>query len=257
VTYLIVCTVALLASGLTFLSGFGLGTLLLPAFALFFAIEQAVLLTAVVHFLNGVFKLFLVWRHIDCPTVIRFGLAAIVGGLVGAWALLWLADTPALLSYSFLGRQLYILPTKLVVGLLLLFFAIAELLPSFRAISFPNRYQPLGGLLSGFFGGLAGMQGALRSAFLIKAGLSKEAYVATGVAVAFFIDISRLSIYSRLLIERRSDLHYALLAAAVGAAFAGAIVGNRYLPKVTMGGIQAIVAALLFIVALGLISGLL
>ena len=30
-----VCLVALLASGLTFFSGFGLGTLLLPAFALF------------------------------------------------------------------------------------------------------------------------------------------------------------------------------------------------------------------------------
>ncbi len=34
--YFIVAAVALLASGLTLFSGFGLGTLLLPAFALFF-----------------------------------------------------------------------------------------------------------------------------------------------------------------------------------------------------------------------------
>ncbi|MEM6640395.1 MAG: sulfite exporter TauE/SafE family protein, partial [Pseudomonadota bacterium] len=34
--YLLVCTVALVASALTFFSGFGLGTLLVPAFALFF-----------------------------------------------------------------------------------------------------------------------------------------------------------------------------------------------------------------------------
>jgi hypothetical protein len=47
VSYVVVCAVALLASGLTFFSGFGLGTLLLPAFALFFAVEQAVALTAV------------------------------------------------------------------------------------------------------------------------------------------------------------------------------------------------------------------
>ena len=33
-SYLVICSVALLASGLTFFSGFGLGTLLLPAFAL-------------------------------------------------------------------------------------------------------------------------------------------------------------------------------------------------------------------------------
>ena len=56
-SYLIICTVALLASALTFFSGFDLGTLLLPAFALFFPIEQAVALTAVVHFLNSLFKL--------------------------------------------------------------------------------------------------------------------------------------------------------------------------------------------------------
>jgi len=256
-TYLVICAVAFIASGLTFFSGFGLGTLLLPAFALFFAVERAVALTAVVHFLNGIFKLFLVWPHIDRPTVIRFGLPAIVGGLAGGWALMSLADAPPVATYQFLGRSMEVTPVKLIVGALLLFFACAELLPSFRRLSFPNRYQPLGGLLSGFFGGLAGMQGALRSAFLVKAGLSKEAYVATGSAIAFLIDVSRLSVYARLLLERRSELDYGLLGAAVLAAFAGALLGNRYLPKITMTRIQTIVAVLLFAVALGLISGVL
>jgi len=40
--YVVVMTVAFIASGLTFFSGFGLGTLLLPAFALFFPAEHAV-----------------------------------------------------------------------------------------------------------------------------------------------------------------------------------------------------------------------
>lgn len=254
-TYFIICSVALIASSLTFFSGFGLGTLLLPAFALFFAVEQAVALTAVVHFLNGVFKLFLVWRHINRATLIRFGAPSIVGALAGAWALLWLSDAQPFFSYSLLGRTIHILPTKLIVGLLLLFFACAELLPLFRNISFPARYLPIGGLLSGFFGGLAGMQGALRSAFLIKSGLSKEAYVATGAAIAFLIDISRLSVYSRLIAAQGPELDYGLLAAATIAAFAGALLGNRYLPKITLGGIKGTVAALLFAVAVGLILG--
>ena len=256
-SYVIICFVAFVASGLTFFSGFGLGTVLLPAFALFFSVEKAIALTAVVRFLNGLFKLSLVWRHIDRAIVIRFGGLAIPGALAGAWSLLWLSEAQPLLTYSLLGRNVEIAPVKLVVGVLLLFFACAEMLPSFRNISFPPRWLTLGGLLSGFFGGLSGMQGALRSAFLVKMGLPKEAYVATGAAIAFLIDVSRLGVYSRQIVEHRADFDYGLLGAAVIAAFAGAILGNRYLPKVTMSGIQGIVATLLFIVALGLITGFL
>ena len=256
-SYLIICAVAFLASALTFFSGFGLGTLLLPAFAVFFAIEKAVALTAVVHFLNGLFKLLLLWRQVDRAIVIRFGVLAFVGALAGACTLLWLADTRALVSYSLWGRTVEVAPAKLVVGLLLLVFACAEMLPAFRQITFPARYLPLGGLLSGFFGGLAGMQGALRSAFLIKAGLAKEAYVATGAAIAFLIDVSRLSVYAQLFVQHRAEFDFTLLAAAVIAALAGALLGNRHLPQVTLSGIRNIVAALLFAVALGLISGVL
>jgi uncharacterized protein len=256
-SYLLICTVAFLASGLTFLSGFGLGTLLLTAFAVFFAIENAVALTAVVHFLNGVFKLFLVWRHIDWRIVARFGIPAIVGAFAGAWLLLKLADAGPLLSYSAFGRPIDIVPAKLTVGILLLFFALAELLPSFRKVSFPPSLVPIGGLLSGFFGGLVGMQGALRSAFLVKSGLTKEVYVATGSAIAFLIDVSRLTIYARLIQDRHAEFDYALLGAAVVSAFLGATLGNRYLKKMTMGGVQALVSAFLLLVSLGLISGIL
>ena len=54
---LFVSAVALAAAGLTLFSGFGLGTLLLPALLLFFPPEMAVALTAIVHFLNNIFKL--------------------------------------------------------------------------------------------------------------------------------------------------------------------------------------------------------
>jgi hypothetical protein len=256
-SYLIICSVAFLASALTFFSGFGLGTLLLPAFAVFFAIEKAVALTAVVHFLNGLFKLLLLWRHVDRSVAIRFGALAFVGALAGAWTLLWLSEARPLVSYSLWGRNVDVVPVKLIVGILLLFFACAELLPAFRQVTFPARFLPLGGLLSGFFGGLAGMQGALRSAFLIKAGLTKEAYVATGAAIAFLIDVTRLGVYSQLILQHRADFDSTLLVAAVISALAGALLGNRYLPKVTLAGIQGVVAALLFAVALGLISGVL
>ena len=58
VVYIVCSLVALLASGLTFFSGFGLGTLLTPVFALFFPIEIAITITSIVHFLNNLFKCF-------------------------------------------------------------------------------------------------------------------------------------------------------------------------------------------------------
>lgn len=256
-SYLVICVVAFMASGLTFFSGFGLGTLLLPAFALFFPLEQAISLTAIVHFLNGLFKLALVGRHAKQNIVLRFGIPAIVFSLFGAWLLLQLSNMEPLITYSAFDQQLQILPIKLVVGILLLVFVLVELLPRLREMSFPQKFMPLGGALSGFFGGLSGMQGALRSAFLVKAGLSKEEFVATGVVIACLIDISRLGIYARAVVADGSRFDYPLLTAAAISAFAGAFIGNRYIKKLTMHSIQTIVAIMLFLVAIGLIAGLL
>ena len=47
---------------LTLFSGFGLGTLLMPVFALFFPVEVAVASTAVVHAANNLFKVGLLAR---------------------------------------------------------------------------------------------------------------------------------------------------------------------------------------------------
>jgi len=256
-SYVVVCLVALLASGLTFFSGFGLGTLLLPAFAIFFPIDQAVAMTAVVHFLNGLFKLGLVGRHADWRVVLRFGLPALAASFVGAWVLVWLSGVEPVLTYRLAGREFMVTPAKLAIGVLLLAFAHVELVPPIRDLSFGPRYLALGGLLSGFFGGLAGMQGALRSAFLVRAGLTKEAFVASGVVIACLIDVSRLGVYSRSLLAEGARLDYGLLGAAVASAFAGALVGNRFLKKLTMRGVQRIVAAMLFAVAVGLICGVL
>lgn len=255
--YLVICGIALLASCLTFFSGFGLGTLLLPAFALFFPIEQAIAMTAVVHMLNGLFKLALVGRHTHRPTLLRFGLPAIAAALLGAWVLQWLTGLPSVYRYTAFGHAWAVTPVKLVVGVLLLVFALFELLPRLRDLKFPTKWMPVGGLLSGFFGGLAGMQGALRSAFLVRAGLSKEAFIATGVVTAVMVDVSRLGVYTGSLLRVSQALDYALVIAAVLSAFIGAFVGNRFLKQMTMPSLQNLVAMSLFRAALGLIAGIL
>ena len=252
----LISAVALLASGLTFFSGFGLGTLLLPAFALFVPVEQAVALTAVVHFLNSVYKVVLVGRFIDTKTVLRFGLPAILAAIAGAWVLGLLTAIDPLFEYDALGRHFVVTPVKLAIGLLLIAFALLELIPATSSLSFAPRWLPVGGLLSGFFGGLSGMQGALRSAFLIRAGLSKEAFVATAAAIACLVDLSRMSIYATRLSAVADSLNLPLLLAAIIAALTGATLGRLFLHKVKLVAVQQIVAVMMLVIAGCLVSGL-
>lgn len=251
---MILLIVAFAASWLTFFSGFGLGTLLLPVFAVFFPLEIAVAMTAVVHFANNMFKLALVSRNIDWKVALRFGVPAILAALAGANALVWLSDIRAILTYEWLGRSHTVTPVKIVIGVLMIGFAFFETLPRFSRIAFHPRFLPLGGVLSGFFGGLSGHQGALRSAFLVRAGLDQIGFVATGVVIACFVDAARMLIYAKDLWTAGLRPHAGLLSAAIGAAFLGAILGRTLLKKMTIRSLQYIVAGLLLILgsAIGL-----
>jgi uncharacterized membrane protein YfcA len=81
----IIALAALLTSWLTLISGFGLGTLLLPVFALFFEIELAIALTAIVHVLNNIFKFGLLWKWVDRKTVLWFWYPRHFGRHSGRW----------------------------------------------------------------------------------------------------------------------------------------------------------------------------
>lgn len=254
--YFFICLAAFLGSGLTLFSGFGLGTILLPVFGLFFPIEMAIALTAIVHFLNNLFKLSLLGKKADRSVVIQFGIPSIIAAFLGAFLLTRLMNMQPIFSYSLGSKDLDVMPVKLIVGLLLIFFALFDILPRLKNMQFNRNYLPLGGFLSGFFGGLSGHQGALRSAFLIRANLSKEAFIATGVAIACMIDISRLSIYSKQILQSKGEFNYTLIVAATLSAFLGAFISNKLLNKVTIDLLQYIVAIMIFVFAILLIMGI-
>jgi uncharacterized membrane protein YfcA len=252
---LIISLTALLGSALTFFSGFGLGTLLLPVFALFFPLELAVALTAVVHFLNNIFKLVLLGRHADRKTILKFGLPSFFASLFGAWLLTRLGDLQTTVAFSILGYTGQTSYLKLIMGVILLFFALFELIPALRLLQIHSRYLTLGGLLSGFFGGLSGNQGALRSAFLLKAGLTKEIFIATGVVIACMVDVARLGVYYPFLSAHPSELPLTLLLAACLSAFAGAFAGSKLIKKVTVKSVQYLVAVCLILFSCLLMAG--
>lgn len=253
---IVISITALLASLLTFFSGFGLGTILLPVLALFFPIDIAIALTGVVHLLNNLFKIILIGKFAILKVVLKFGIPAIIAAFAGAELLIQLTETDPVLRYSIGNSTFYITPVKLIIALLMITFSIFELLPRFNQLQFKENKLFIGGLLSGFFGGLSGHQGALRSAFLIKSGLSKESFIATGVIIACLIDFTRLSVYfSNFIGSGITDNLYLLISATLSA-FTGAYFGNKLLKKVTLNFIQTFVAVLIMLIALGLGIGL-
>ncbi len=259
--HIVIITVSLVVAALTLFSGFGLGTLLMPVFAVFFPIELAVAATAVVHLANNIFKIILVGRKADRRIVLLFALPAAISAIAGAWILTHLTDIQPLFTYNLGARECDITVVKLTVAALIAFFSLFEMIPRFEKLSFDSKFIPLGGLLSGFFGGLSGHQGAMRSAFLIKAGLDKDGFIGTSVVSAVIVDVSRLVVYGAVFFTTHFD---ALSDNSIGsvvltgtiAAFAGSFAGTRLLKKITLKTIQWIVGIMLLLMSVAMSAGI-
>ena len=260
--YVAVGLAALIVSGLALYSGFGLGTLLMPVFALFFPIPVAVACTAVVHFANNVFRIFIVGRKADWPIVLAFGIPAAALAVPGAFLLVQISDINPLLTYDIATREFDVTTVKLVVAVLILGFAAFELIPSLRKVEFPRKWIPVGGALSGFFGGLSGHQGALRSAVLAKTGLGTAAFVGTVSVCAFMVDLSRLAVYGFTFFyqdfnEISKGNSLTLVGVATVAALIGTYASSKFLEQVTMKTVRLVVGVMLVAIGLALASGLL
>jgi len=177
--------------------------------------------------------------------------------VVGALLLNYFANVQPVTEYTLAGRLFTITAVKLVIAVLIAAFAILELSPRLEKLSFDVKYIPLGGALSGFFGGLSGQQGALRSAFLIRAGLNKEVFIGTSVVSAVIVDVSRLTVYGITFFSKnfavlKNQVGIGLITAAILVAFLGSFIGSRLVKKITMRTIQLIVGVLLLLISIAL-----
>lgn len=253
----IISLCAFFASLLTLFSDFGLGTLLMPIIAIFFPVTIAIALTAFVHLLNNVFKLILLKKNINWSVTFKFGFPALIAAIPGAWLLTVLSHFSPMASYSFFHMTAKVELVKIIIGFLLMVFATLELHPMTKGSLFNSKWLPLGGVISGFFGGLSGQQGAFRSPFLLHAGLNKEQFVSTNASIAVLVDIARLFIYG-ITFKHLYDnqLNPIFLITVVAAAFLGSFIGAVWLKKITMTLVQNLVATLLYLLGILLIAGI-
>lgn len=258
-SFIIIPLTALVASLLTFFSGFGLGTILLPVFAMYYDTPIAVGLTAMVHFSNNIFKMGLVYKNINWQVFFKFGIPSLIASFIGALALIYLFTQPIVLTTYYLQStetEHHITLFNVIVGSLIIVFSLFELIPYLKNISFSESKLTVGGLLSGFFGGLSGHQGALRSAFLVRLNLPKESYVATGTAIACVVDVARMLVYAFTFNFSTIQSNYSIIIVAVLFAVIGALIGNRLLKKTTLSFLKWFVSVFMIAIALLMIIGI-
>lgn len=252
----IISLITFFAAVLTFFSGFGLGTILTPVMMVFFPVEVAIAFTGIVHFSNNIFKLLIVGKNVNKEVLLRFGIPAIIAAFAGSLLLFKINGDIVAYSYVLFGEIKEVSLVKFIVSLLLIVFALIDLIPFFGKLKFDNKSLPLGGILSGFFGGLTGNQGALRSAFLIKFGLQKRVFIGTTVVISSLVDFTRLSVYATNLFSVNLSDYYALGFFSISSGIFGSLVGNKLLKKVTLSSIRILVAVLILVLAFTLLAGI-
>ena len=170
---------ATVAGAVAAVSGFGIGSLLTPLIALQAGTKTAVAAVSVPHLIGTGLRFWALRGSLDRRVFWRFGLTSAAGGLAGA-LLNARASSPAL---------------TIVFGSLLVFAGAAQITGSAQRWRFHGSVAWIAGALSGFFGGLVGNQGGIRSAALLGFDLPKERFVATATAIALMVDAARMPVY--------------------------------------------------------------
>ena len=219
---------AVIAGGLAAVTGFGIGSLLTPFFALQVDTRLAVAAVAVPHVLGTALRFWLLEGRADRKVLWSFGLASAAGGLTGATLQGWLGN-----------RWLTI-----VFGVLLLFAAASQATGWAQRMRFRGALAWLAGAMSGLLGGLVGNQGGIRSAALVRFDLPKRTFIATATAIGLFVDGARLPIYLATQHEEIMSVWPWVGLASVGVCV-GTVLGSRVMARIPDIWFRRVLAAIL------------
>jgi uncharacterized membrane protein YfcA len=227
----LVIVAAVIAGGVSAVTGFGIGSLLTPLLATEVDTKVAVAAVSIPHVLGTALRFSLVQGTVDRRVLWGFGLASAVAGLIGALLQGWAAN-----------RWL-----NGLFGGLLLFAAASEASGLARRLRFRGTAAWVAGAVSGLLGGLVGNQGGVRSAALLGFDLSRHTFVATATAIALFVDGARLPVYLVTQYQDLIALARWIAVASIGV-IAGTVLGSRVLrriPEVWFRRVLALILAML------------
>lgn len=224
---LVLCA-GLFGGAVASIAGFGIGSLLTPAIAAATGTKLAVALVSIPHAIGTSIRFWRFRREIDWKVVRSFGLTSAAGGLTGALLNTW-ATSRAL---------------ELVFGCLLVLAGVSQVTGYAKRWRLRGTLAWLGGALSGFFGGLVGNQGGIRTAAMLGFEVDKRQFVATTTAVALLIDMARVPVYLVTETAAIARMWPMLLVATIGVVI-GTLFGETLLARVPDQQFRVVVGVLL------------
>ena len=205
----------LLASLVGTISGFGTSTIMIPVLVMFFPPVEAILLVAIIHWFGDLWKVTLFRQGFNLRLLLLFGGVGLLTSYLGA-------------SLS-LGAHEDLL--QRLLGVFLAGYAVF-LVGQKRFKMHPGNATALtGGAISGFFAGLFGIGGPVRSMFLSVFDLPKAVYIATAGAIDLLVDVTRVATYFTGGATLPERLWWSLLI-LIPISFFGAQVAKRLVDKI-------------------------
>ena len=165
---LAIVIVGFLAGITASVAGFGIGSFLIPLVSIQTGAKFAIALMSLPHFIGNSVRFWLLKSKINRRILIRFGLLSAAGGLIGA-----------LIHVFFVSNVL-----QIIFSSMLILAGILGVLQVSERLRLGKLSGSIVGFASGFFGGLVGEQGGIRSVALLGFDIEKEAFIATATATA-------------------------------------------------------------------------
>jgi len=222
----------LIAATIGTMTGFGTSTIMVPILSLFLPIPVTLLFVGILHWFGDIWKMMFFKKGLSCKLILLFGIPGITLSFFAA-------RLPLALSEELLGR---LLGMFLVAYVAFLFFK-----PEWK-IKPSNLSAVSGGALSGFFSGIFGVGGAIRSTFLTAFDLDKSVFLFTSGVIGFLIDSSRIAQYFMSGIQIGPLVTALILCIPVS--LLGAYIAKRLVDKIPQKSFRLFITIALFLVGL-------
>lgn len=230
---LYISLLTLAAATIGTITGFGTSTLMIPVLAMFFPPVEAIFLVAIIHWFGDVWKIALFRKGFNLRLLLLFGVVGLATSYLGA-------------SISLGANE------QILLRLLGAFFAGYAFFLVFQSkfkIPAKNLAALSGGALSGFFAGMFGVGGAIRSMFLSAFDLPKAVYIATAGAIGLLVDSTRIITYFTGGATLPEELWYGLFV-FIPISFLGAQFAKKIVYRIPQDQFRRVVV--LFLLAVGI-----
>lgn len=212
--------------------GFGGAIILIPIVALLLPIKKAIVIIAFFFLAVNINKAIFNWKHINW----KISLLIMAGAIPFAFGGSLLMN---LVCSAVLTR---------ILGAIIILYLLNEILNKSKKIKMNNLLIVISSSVYGFFSGIIGTGDVIKAALLSQIGMTKEKFIATMGITAIFINLAKITTYSKFNIVDKNDT--LLIGGMMISSVLGALIGRNFVKKISDKVFKVVIFSLLAIVGI-------